>query len=62
VTVHRLVQAVSTTRSEVNGSAQDASQTTDCVRWVATYPETREGDPQSWPLCAKLTPHLLVTR
>jgi tetratricopeptide (TPR) repeat protein len=59
VTVHRLVQAVARARSEVNGSAQDAVRRL-IASLVATYPETREGDPQSWPLCAKLTPHLLA--
>ena len=60
VTVHRLVQAVARARSETNGSAQDAVGRL-IARLVATYPQ--EGrDPQSWPLCAKLTPHLLARR
>jgi tetratricopeptide (TPR) repeat protein len=63
VTVHRLVQAVARTRSEANGAAQDAVQRLT-ARLVAIYPEQEEAarNPQSWPLCARLTPHLLVRR
>ena len=57
VTVHRLVQAVTRARSEANGSAQDAVGRL-IARLVATYPA--DSDPQSWPLCVKLTPHLLA--
>jgi tetratricopeptide (TPR) repeat protein len=60
VTVHRLVQAVARARSEMNGSAQDAVGRL-MTRLVATYPQESR-DPQSWPLCAKLTPHLLARR
>jgi tetratricopeptide (TPR) repeat protein len=59
VTVHRLVQGVALARSEANGSAQEAVGRL-IARMVATYPETGEDDPRSWPLCAKLTPHLLA--
>jgi tetratricopeptide (TPR) repeat protein len=61
VTVHRLVQTVARARSEANGSAQDAVGRL-IARLVATYPEEGYTDPQSWPLCAKLTPHLLARR
>jgi tetratricopeptide (TPR) repeat protein len=61
VTLHRLVQAVARARSEANGSAQDAV-TRLIARLVATYPEDGYSNPQSWPLCAKLTPHLLARR
>jgi hypothetical protein len=61
VTVHRLVQAAARARSERNGSAQDAVGRL-IARLMATYPEKGDSDPQSWPLCAKLTPHLLARR
>jgi Tetratricopeptide repeat len=54
------VQAVARARSEANGSAQDAVGRLT-ARLVATYPE-EGGDPQSWPLCARLTPHPLTRR
>jgi TIR domain/NB-ARC domain/Tetratricopeptide repeat len=60
VTVHRLVQAVARARSETNGAAQDAVGRLT-ARLVTTYPEDSY-NPQSWPLCAKLTPHLLARR
>ena len=61
VTVHRLVQAVARARSEANGSAQDALGRMT-ARLVAIYPEESYRDPQTWPLCAQLTPHLLALR
>jgi tetratricopeptide (TPR) repeat protein len=61
VTVHRLVQAVARARSKANASAQDAIGRL-IARLVAIYPEEGYSDPQSWPLCAKLTPHLLARR
>ena len=61
VTVHRLVQAVARARSEANGSAQDAVGRL-IARLLATYPSDGYSNPQSWPLCAKLTPHLLARR
>ncbi len=61
VTVHRLVQAVARARSEANGSAQCAVGRL-IARLVAIYPDGATGDPQSWPLCAQLTPHLLARR
>jgi tetratricopeptide (TPR) repeat protein len=59
VTVHRLVQAVARSRSNANGSAQDAVGRL-IARLVATYPGRGYDDPESWPLCAQLTPHLLA--
>src|SRR5215472_11432754 len=62
VTVHRLVQAVARARSEANGSAQDAVGRL-IARLVAIYPEEQDAySPRSWPVCAKLTPHLLARR
>jgi tetratricopeptide (TPR) repeat protein len=58
VTMHRLVQAVARARSEANGSAQDAARRL-IARLAAQYPSDGY-DPQSWPLCAQLTPHLLA--
>src|SRR5262249_11663342 len=61
VTVHRLVQAVARTRSDANGSAQEAVRRLT-ARLVATYPKDSYSNPQSWPLCEKLTPHLVARR
>ena len=61
VTVHRLVQAVARARSEANGSAQDAVGRLT-ARLVAIYPDDAFDNPQSWPACADLTPHLLARR
>jgi tetratricopeptide (TPR) repeat protein len=61
VTVHRLVQAVARARWEANGSAQDAIGRL-IARLVAIYPEAAHDDPQAWPLCSQLTPHLLARR
>ncbi|MFY9697255.1 MAG: tetratricopeptide repeat-containing protein, partial [Rhodoplanes sp.] len=60
VTVHRLVQAAARARSAANGSALDAVERL-IARLVAQYPN--DGDnPQSWPLCAQLTPHLMAQK
>src|SRR5262249_8685149 len=61
VTVHRLVQAVARARSEGHGSAPGAPGRV-IARLVAIYPEESYSDPQSWPLCAQLAPHLLALR
>ena len=61
VTVHRLVQAAARARSKANGSAQDAVVRL-IARLVAIYPEAARSDPQSWPLCSQLSPHLLARR
>jgi tetratricopeptide (TPR) repeat protein len=58
VTVHRLVQAVARARAGEKGMARSA---TVCItaRLSALYP--RDGDnPQSWQLCAQLTPHVIA--
>jgi tetratricopeptide (TPR) repeat protein len=59
VTVHRLVQAVARTRSKAKGLAQGAAAHV-IARLCAVYPGDGYDNPQSWPLCAKLTPHLLA--
>jgi tetratricopeptide (TPR) repeat protein len=61
VTVHRLVQSVTRARSEIKGSAQDAVGRL-IAQLVVLYPKNAHSDPQSWPLCAQLTPHLLALR
>src|SRR5262245_56596747 len=61
VTVHRLVQTVARARSEANGSAQEAVGRLT-AQLVATYPEDGYTNPQSWPLCGRLTPHVLARR
>src|SRR5262245_43624769 len=61
VTAHRLVQAVARARSEANGSARDAIRLL-MARLVAIYPEEGYDDPQSWPLCGQLAPHVLAAR
>jgi tetratricopeptide (TPR) repeat protein len=62
VTVHRLVQAVALARSEAKGSAQDARGRL-IARLVAIYPEDEPSkDPNLWPLCSQLTPHVLALR
>ena len=62
VTVHRLVQAVAIARSEAKGSAQDAKERL-IARLGAIYPEDEPSkDPNLWPLCSQLTPHLLALR
>src|SRR5262249_50191415 len=60
VTVHRLVQAVARARSEANGLAQDALARL-IARLVEIYPKQGYSDPQAWPLCLKLTPHVLAS-
>jgi tetratricopeptide (TPR) repeat protein len=61
VAVHRVVQAVARARSDTKGSAQDAVGRL-IARLMAIYPERGYRDPESWPLCAQLTPHLLALR
>jgi tetratricopeptide (TPR) repeat protein len=61
VSVHRLVQAVARARSEANGSAQQAVGRL-IARLAAIYPVDGYGNPQSWPLCGRLTPHVLARR
>ena len=61
ITLHRLVQMMARARAEANGSAHDAI-TRLIARLVAIYPRKGHSDPQSWPLCVQLTPHLLARR
>jgi tetratricopeptide (TPR) repeat protein len=61
MTVHRLVLTVARARSEANGSARGAVGQL-IARLLASYPGDGYSNPQSWPLCAKLTPHLLAWR
>jgi len=61
ITVHRLVQAVARARSEANDSARGAVGQL-IARLLASYPGDGYSNPESWPLCAKLTPHLLAWR
>src|SRR5262245_5264228 len=60
VTVHRLVQAVARVRSEAKGSAQEAVRRL-IAQLAAQYPNDGY-NPQSWPLCAQLTPHLMAQK
>ena len=60
VTVHRLVQAVARARSQASGSAQDVVGRL-ISRLAAKYPNDGY-NPQSWPLCAQLTPHLAAQK
>jgi tetratricopeptide (TPR) repeat protein len=61
VTVHRLVQAVARARSQANGSTRGAVSRL-IARLVTVYPKTASLDPQSWPGCSQLIPHLLARR
>jgi hypothetical protein len=56
VTVHRLVQAVARARSQAKGMTLSMVARM-IARLAATYP-TDWDNPQSWPLCAQLTPHV----
>ena len=56
VTVHRLVQVVARLRSDaVQGSFKRV-----ITRLEAIYPADGYNNPDSWPSCAELTPHLLA--
>jgi tetratricopeptide (TPR) repeat protein len=60
VSVHRLVQAVARARSEAKGSAHES-----VGRLIARLAEQYPSDgynPQSWLLCAQLTPHLTAQK
>ncbi len=59
VTVHRLVQAVARARSERTGALENAF-TNLVVRLGAIYPSDSFNNPDSWSLCAPLTPHLVA--
>ena len=59
VTVHRLVQATARARSETTGSAASATARIG-LRLIEIYPGDGYDNPSSWPICAQLTPHLLM--
>ncbi len=54
LTVHRLVQAAARARAAVPASERVVARLTEI------YPADGYDNPASWPLCAQLTPHLLV--
>ena len=59
VTVHRLVQAVA--RARAGDGMMHSAMDRITARLTAHYPN--DGDnPQSWPLCAQLSPHLRAAR
>jgi tetratricopeptide (TPR) repeat protein len=60
VTVHRLVQAVARARADKNGMARSATVRIT-ARLAALYPSNGD-NPQSWPQCAQLTPHVVAQR
>jgi tetratricopeptide (TPR) repeat protein len=60
VTVHRLVQSVARARSQSKGMTQ-AGIDRMIARLATIYPKNVDY-PQSWPLCAKLNPHLFARR
>jgi NB-ARC domain len=58
VIVHRLVQAVARGRAQTKMTAQASIER--LIEWLlAIYPSDGYDNPQSWTLCAKLTPHVL---
>jgi hypothetical protein len=59
VSVHRLVQAVSRTRSEVTGTAVAALEQVT-RQLAAIFPSDAFSNQASWPLCARLVPHLFA--
>jgi hypothetical protein len=59
VTVHRLVQAVARARSP---AVQEAAAQYLIGRLTVLYPRDGYSNPQSWSLCAQLTPHVLALR
>jgi tetratricopeptide (TPR) repeat protein len=61
VAVHRLVQAVAHDRSEIKDMTRGSVEHL-ITRLSAIYPTDGYDNPQSWPLCARLTPHLLGLR
>jgi tetratricopeptide (TPR) repeat protein len=56
-----IVQELARARYKANGLAHDAIARI-IARLSAIYPEDGFANPQSWSLCAKLTPHLLALR
>jgi hypothetical protein len=78
VTVHRLVQAVAKARQNSLGrrlllrlaalarlqsiGSKQAAARRLTARLMEIWPHESESNPQSWPLCAQLTPHVLAVR
>jgi tetratricopeptide (TPR) repeat protein len=56
-----ITRLVGRIQSKANGSAQTVIERL-IARLVAVYPTEGYSDPQSWPVCAKLTPHLPTRR
>jgi len=61
VTVSRLVQMVARAQSESRDIARKVVERL-IARLGVIYPKDALINPQSWPLCAQLTPHLLAQR
>src|SRR5581483_10068670 len=61
VTVHRLVQAVAHARSNSKGTTQETTRRL-LKKLLALYPASSFRLLQSWPLCERLTPHVLALR
>jgi tetratricopeptide (TPR) repeat protein len=61
VTVSRLVQMVAQVRSESRGITRRVVERL-IARLGVIYPTDALSNPQSWSLCAQLTPHLLAQR
>jgi tetratricopeptide (TPR) repeat protein len=60
VTVHRLVQTVA--RAEASRSDTFLARRNVIFQLLKIYPNDAPTNPTSWPLCARLTPHLLASR
>lgn len=59
VTVHRLVQAIA--RAQANGSAKTAEAVARLIaRLAVIYPDNAYNNPDLWPQCAHVTPHLIA--
>jgi tetratricopeptide (TPR) repeat protein len=61
VTVHRLIQAIARKRAQANDTWRGAVERV-IASLLSTYPTDGYNNPQSWTLCARLTPHLLALR
>ena len=57
ISVHRLVQAASNARAQASGSADIATRKL-VARLLSIYPEESRFNPERWPLCVKLLPHV----
>jgi tetratricopeptide (TPR) repeat protein len=61
LTVHRLLQVVARGRSDTRGETRRAIDRL-IQRLLTIFPTEGYSDPQCWPLCRQLTPHLLAAR